>query len=92
MADSNHDAPDGDAIQAHTEAMIRVFTTQLAELVQEKGAGSALAFAFAGIPVCTAHLAQEMGVAYALNYLDGVAQPLRDFLTEHGDPGVGVGH
>ena len=94
MADFDVDpeAATGDAMQALTEAMIRVFETQLAELIQDKGAGSALAFSFASIPVCTNHLAQTMGAAYAVDYLEGVAKPLRDFLTEHGGPGIGVGH
>ncbi len=88
--DTDPEAAAGDAMQALTDAMIRVFATQLDDLTQEKGKGSALAFAFAGVSVCAQHLALAMGAAYAIDYLDGVAKPLRDFLTAHGGPGVGT--
>ena len=79
-----------DAGYALGQAMIAVVERHLADMGATMGAEAALAFAFGAIPVCSSHIAKAMGAAYAIDYLDDIAKPLRDFLTAHGGPGVGV--
>lgn len=83
MSDSQAGEALGAAMTEHVEALIEQARADLGDI-------GALAFAMAAISAGAVFVAKAQGAAYAVDVLEDIARPLRDFLTTHGGVGTGV--
>ena len=88
--DSDPEAAAGDALATYVREVASTVMANLERQHAERGDAAALGLTFGSIAGASTFLAKLMGAAYAIETLDLYASPLRNFLTEHGGPGVGT--